>query len=152
MKKILILTTLSNRDSAIAESALALALRLHADVVLLSTFELIEPESDSLSPQSTDDCHAILQSRLKVEKDRLANFVLTQPNADYLPLIETLSREGQLAEVVWQLTLEGDYLMVIMGGKKSGWNDSSLCTELIAVTARSNCPVLVVGEGQMIQF
>ncbi|RDC55773.1 hypothetical protein DU508_16015 [Pedobacter chinensis] len=152
MKKILILTTLSNRDSAIAESALVLALKLQTDIVLLSTFELIEPESVGISPQSTDDCHTILQSRLKVEKDRLAELTTKQPNIAYHPCIETISREGQLAEIVWQLTLGGNYLLVVMGGKKSGWNDSYLCTELIAVTARSNCPVLVVGEDQMIQF
>ncbi|RZK66009.1 MAG: hypothetical protein EOO95_06965 [Pedobacter sp.] len=149
MKKIFILTTASQLDKAMAESALIFAKDLKADITLLGTFET--GPSGRLD-SGRDDANYVKAITLKLQQEgqRLTSIAKEQFTDNFSPNIEVLVRNETLGDAVWRLTFEQEYVMVVMGGKKTEANDSYLCSELLSVTAKSNVPVLVISKDQLL--
>lgn len=149
MKKILILTTASQLDKAMAESALIFAKDLNADITLLGTFE---GDPSGRLDSDVDDFNYVKTITLKLQQEaqRLILIAKKQFTDSFSPDIEVLVRNETLGEAVSRLTSGKEYVMVVMGGKKTEENDSYLCSELLSVTAKSNAPVLVIGKDQLL--
>lgn len=148
MKNILVLTDFSNEATHAAESALPVAIKLGADILLINVYPItpyLPPVEATVLPQSSAaEKRRISSSRLNNEVRRLEKRLIGLKLPGYVPAIRPIPLEGQLAERVAGLVRRKKSMLVTMGVSGKSYGDLLFAGNVKAVLQQVSCPVLLI--------
>jgi nucleotide-binding universal stress UspA family protein len=151
MKKILVLTDFSDNARQAAETAVTLAGRLHANIILFNTY-VSEPVMSEYggAPWPVDQLMWADEGKekLKFLKEDLQDLVQQLPAGDHYPGIDNRHDIGSLGGRFKNL-LEQETVELIAMGARSGtaWEHLLMGSDTNAVINHTNRPVLIVPAG-----
>lgn len=148
MKNILVLTDFSAAAMRAGESALPLAAKLGADVLLVNVY----PITPYLPPAGLAEWPVTWpvekkresSTKLNLEARRLEKRLRALKLPAHKPLIRPMSLEGRLAERVAGLAGRKNGVLIIMGVSAGSYGDLLFDGDVKAVLQQVTCPVLVV--------
>ncbi|MES2265117.1 MAG: universal stress protein [Bacteroidota bacterium] len=152
MKKILVLTDLSENADHAALAAIPVSAKLNANILLLHTW-MIQPVLADY-PNASWGVETILyaeQSKAHLERNKeniMEQIALLDPKQHHAS-IDWFQEDGNVSDHVAERLKKGDIEMIIMGASAGSRLDHLLLgSDTYSVISNSNRPVLVVPPGQ----
>lgn len=154
MKKILVLTDLSDTAATAAQAAVPLTAKLNANIVLLHSWTpqpaLAEYPNNSwgidtlVYGEQTKDKLNYLREQLIEQIDLLS------PDLHHAS-IDWEQEDGSIADRACEHTKKGDVEMIVMGASaSSGLDHLFLGSDTYSVISKANRPVLIIPSGQIL--
>jgi nucleotide-binding universal stress UspA family protein len=152
MKKILVLTDFSDNARKAAEAAVALAGKLHANIILFNTY-VSEPIMSEYggAPWPVDQLMWADEGKekLKFLKEDLLELVSQLSPGDHHPSIDARHDLGSLGNQVKNLLQQEQVELIIMGARTGkAWEHLLMGSDTSAVIEHTNRPVLLHPESQ----
>ncbi|MCR8557806.1 universal stress protein [Mucilaginibacter sp. BJC16-A38] len=148
MKNILVLTDFSACAKRAAETALPIAVKLGADVLLVNVYPItpyLPPVDSAVLPESSAGAkRGESTTCLNREVRRLEKRLRAMELPGRAPVIRPIPLEGQLAERVSALARRKNSVMVMMGVSGRSYGDLLFDGEVKAVLRKVGCPVFVI--------
>lgn len=150
MKKILVLTDLSDQSTAAVGAAITMSARLDANVILFNSFiaEPVLPEYGG-NPWSVQELTWMDEGEKKLNyiKEEAETIIEGLPAADHHASIDCRQGMGGLGGQVKDLLEKEQIEMIAMGARTgSTWNHILMGSDTISVINHSDRPVLVIPE------
>jgi nucleotide-binding universal stress UspA family protein len=143
MKKILFPTDFSENAAKAMQYALLLTKELHADLILLNTYQVPAGGNTSIKSMHLIE---ILKSDSEEGLQKVLNEIRAQKDFDAIN-IETVAKQGDLVQLINEMSAEFKFDLVVMGTKgATGAKEVLVGSNTAAVVKRAACPVLVIPE------
>lgn len=150
MKTILVLTDFSKNARAAAETAVILAQKTGADLLLLNTYisPPFTPAANYVTwPTAYYTCYRDESTdKLRTESRRLQEILNQQPPTAHHSKINCSNMEGPLVENVKKIMQQKKPLMIVMGGRHKKASDLIFGSDIQDVVNQALCPVLIIPE------
>jgi nucleotide-binding universal stress UspA family protein len=151
MKKILVLTDFTNQSGQAAEAAIMLSAKLHANLILLNTFngEPVLSENGG-KPWAVEELIWADESKHKLAflKEDMEPLIAALPATDHHASIDCRQSIGSLGSQVKDLTEKESIEIIVMGARSgSAWDHILMGSETVSVVNHSNRPVIVIPAG-----
>jgi len=149
MKTILVLTDFSNSAKNAAETAIVIAKKLNADILLLNAHSAIPENSLVFSNEMiADDGFFPLSDGydLQIEENRVNELLAMGQGGGKMPDLYSISTEGLLSAGVSNVLKRHNIAMIVMGGHSNAIENRIFSSDIYAVLNKANCPVLIVPE------
>jgi nucleotide-binding universal stress UspA family protein len=151
MKTILVLTDFSDNAAHAAQSALNLAVMIHADVLLFNAYQTIPVSNYYIgapwggeSPSYWED-HS--ESNIQTFQKHLEPLINKVHPEQFKPAINTLCREGNLGELVNEIVQQKNIGLIVMGSRSDNAFEHIFSgSDTYAVIEHASCPVLILRE------
>jgi nucleotide-binding universal stress UspA family protein len=153
VKKILVLTKLSQDNSNLTQAAAMLAARLHFDILLFNYYPSfhVTPfhRDDRRTNQDTQKKEHENQEILdKMAADLTQYISLSFPEENVLPVVSSLCTQGRLEHSIKHLIANEDFALVIMGSSsESSFKDLLKGNNTRSVIDHIRQPILVIPRG-----
>jgi nucleotide-binding universal stress UspA family protein len=154
MKKILVLTDFSDNASHAASSAIFLASKVHASVLLFHTFIRQTVPVNAETPWQIEELMWADQSKYNLAylTENLEPLVDQLPPADYHPKIHTESAEGSLAFQLKEQLKNHDIEFIVMGDGSGTTMENILAgSSTTAVIEHTTRPVIIIPAAAQLQ-
>ncbi|MFN4233502.1 MAG: universal stress protein [Bacteroidia bacterium] len=143
MKKILFPTDFSDNAAKAMQYALLLAKELNADIILLNTYQIPAGGNTSIKSMHLSE---ILKSDAQEGLQKVLQTIRNNKDYDNLN-IETVAKQGDLVQLVNEMSAEFMFDLVVMGTKgATGAKEVIIGSNTAAVVKGAACPVLVIPE------
>lgn len=155
MKKILVLTDFSDNARKAAEAAVALAGKLHANIILFNTY-VSEPVMSEYggAPWPVDQLMWADEGKekLKFLKEDLLELISQLSPGDHHPSIDARHDLGSLGSQVKNLLQQEQVELIIMGARTGkAWEHLLMGSDTSAVIEHTNRPVLLHPESRPLE-
>jgi len=149
MKTILVLTDASNTGSCTAEACVMLGSKLHANLLLFSTYVLVPVTAYYAGAPWIDEGVSVWETdtkaKLKLLSFRLQSLTTKLGSEDYKPTIHMQIAEGELGSNVASYIQKKKIEMVVMGAKSGTPLEHILLgSDTRAVINQSHRPILII--------
>jgi nucleotide-binding universal stress UspA family protein len=152
MKKILVLTDLSENADHAAQAAVPLSAKLNANILLMHTW-MVQPVLAEYPNASwgvetllyTEHSKAHLEKNREDIRDRIASLDLKEHQVS----IDWIQEDGDISDIATDRLRTGDIEMIVMGASAGSRLDHLfLGSDTYAVISKSSRPVLVIPPGK----
>lgn len=153
MKKILVLTDLSENTSHLTKAAVMLAGKLHTDILLFNNYQVIPVTSFYGAGPYVGRDETWWEQECKTKLDKLGVAVQQSihrslPGEKWQPRVFTQSDEGNFGANVNSIIALKDIELVIMGGStESSFEHLLFGNKVKSVIDHATCPVLIIPFG-----
>lgn len=148
MKTVLVLTDFSESARNAAETAIKVAEKLRANILLLNTYIIAEYVVTTQPMPWPIEYYKVLKQdsidQLKLEEKRLAEIIKKQEPSDQQILVSSISMGGSLAHVLPDLLKDKDIIMIMMGGRHNKGSELLFGSDIIDVINEANRPVFII--------
>lgn len=143
MKKILFPTDFSDNAAKAMQYALFLAKELNADIILLNTYQIPAGGNTTIKSMHLSE---ILKSDAEAGLQKVLQTIRNNKEYDNIN-IETVAKQGDLVQLVNEMSAEFMFDLVVMGTKgATGAKEVLIGSNTAAVIKGAACPVLVIPE------
>lgn len=148
-RTILVLSDFSEYAKNAAECALELAMKLHADLILINIYPVPTILSSTEIPFPFE-YYTIAREEsihsLKTEKTRISLFLKKDTDISEIPDITCLHEGCSFSRLAHWIREEKNIMMLLMGGRNHKGNELVFGSSINVMVDKSDCPVLLISE------